>query len=227
MIEYKVWINCLLVRLKIRKILPAKVIGKEVVKECNDPLIRIDENADILFDDRMNKPIYLRNNVYEKLKVFIDEMKKEDLKIKLYDAYRSLDDQMSSWKKRLEETRKEFPDLSEEELVRKTSIKVANPTDKSNVGGHQTGGAIDITLINNNGEELDMGTKYEEYNKKTITDCKDITDIQKKNRKKLIKGLTKLGFVNFPGEWWHFCYGDKMWAAYKNKKECIYGYIEK
>ena len=39
--------------------------------------------------------------------------------------------------------------------------------------------------------------------------------------------LNGLDFVNFPGEWWHFCYGDKMWAAYKNKKECKYGYISK
>ena len=38
--------------------------------------------------------------------------------------------------------------------------------------------------------------------------------------------MKKLDFVNFPAEWWHYCYGDRMWAAYKGKKECFYGYIE-
>ena len=36
--------------------------------------------------------------------------------------------------------------------------------------------------------------------------------------------MQKLGFANFPAEWWHFCYGDKMWAAYKSKKTAFYGY---
>ncbi|HAE24988.1 MAG TPA: hypothetical protein DCG33_06580 [Prevotellaceae bacterium] len=30
------------------------------------------------------------------------------------------------------------------------------------------------------------------------------------------------GFANYPAEWWHFCYGDKMWAAYNNKKTAFY-----
>lgn len=33
-------------------------------------------------------------------------------------------------------------------------------------------------------------------------------------------------FVNYSGEWWHFCYGDKMWAAYKHRRYAIYGEIE-
>jgi len=29
------------------------------------------------------------------------------------------------------------------------------------------------------------------------------------------------GFSNFPGEWWHFSYGDRVWAAYLRKTHAI------
>ena len=39
------------------------------------------------------------------------------------------------------------------------------------------------------------------------------------------ESLINAGFVNYPAEWWHFSYGDKMWAAYGNKKSAMYGEI--
>lgn len=35
--------------------------------------------------------------------------------------------------------------------------------------------------------------------------------------------MEKAGFQNYPFEWWHYCYGDRMWAAYSGKKTCFYG----
>ena len=222
----KVIANYIMVRLGIRQILPSYYITKVILKENNDPLVRIDENKDILIADRMNPPIYLRKHVYEMLIKFIDEIKTDGYRVKLYDAYRSFEDQKNSWEKRLKETKIEHPELSDDKIRMLTSLKVSDVIDKNNVGGHQTGGAVDITLVDNNGKEIDMGTKYEEYNEKTITKNKFITNEQKQNRRYMIEKLEKLGFNNFPAEWWHFSYGDKMWAAYKNKKTCMYGYIE-
>ena len=39
------------------------------------------------------------------------------------------------------------------------------------------------------------------------------------------ESLINAGFVNYPAEWWHFSYGDKLWAAYSNKKSAMYGEI--
>jgi D-alanyl-D-alanine dipeptidase len=33
-------------------------------------------------------------------------------------------------------------------------------------------------------------------------------------------------FVWYPGEWWHYCYGDRMWAVYSGRTECMYGSLE-
>ena len=222
----KVLANYIMVRMGIRQILPGEIIKKVKLEENHDPLVRIDENENIIIADRMEPPIYLRSHVYDMLKSFIEEVGEDGYKVKLYDAYRSFDEQKASWEQRIKDTKAEHPDLPDEEIEKLTSLKVSNITDKENVGGHQTGGAIDITLVDKDGEELDMGTRYEEYSEKTHTKNSTITEEQKKNRRYMCEKLEKLGFNNFPAEWWHYSYGDKMWAAYKNKKTCMYGYIE-
>ena len=221
--EYKVWYNYLLFRLGLRKVLPKKIISNVKIEENNEELVMVDSNR-FIFDDMIEKPVYLRKSVYDKLCVFDEIVKEKSYKIKLFDAYRSIDKQKEVWLQALDETKKENPNANEEEIIRITTLKVANPT--SGIGGHQTGGAIDITLLDKDGNELDMGSKYLEHIPQTKTYCKDINDVQKSNREYLLKNLEKLGFVNFPTEWWHYCYGDKMWAAYSNKKTCMYGYVE-
>jgi len=46
------------------------------------------------------------------------------------------------------------------------------------------------------------------------------------NRKVLLDVMKKNGFVNYPGEWWHYSFGDRMWAAYLRKKVCHYGPVQ-
>ena len=84
-------------------------------------------------------------------------------------------------------------------------------------------GAVDISLCDQNGQDYDMGTGYLEVSSKIITDAKGLTQEQKKNRALLKKTMENEGFKNYPYEWWHFCYGDRMWAAYSGYKECFYG----
>ncbi len=53
----------------------------------------------------------------------------------------------------------------------------------------------------------------------------EITSEQKNNRK-ILRGLMETqDFVWYPGEWWHYSWGDRMWAIYKKKSECMYGQV--
>lgn len=218
---YKVWYNYFLFKLGKRKILPSKIINLVKVVENGEKLIKITCN-NIIVDKRVKYP-YLRESLVLKLELISELLKEKGYTLKIYDAYRSYEDQKKSWDKRLKETKIEHPNVDIKELERLTSLKVAKPT--KGHGGHQTGGAIDVTLIDKNGNELDMGTKYAEHNSKTKTDSNEITQEQKENRRILYDVLTDADFVNFPAEWWHYCYGDNMWAAYKKKKKCMYGFI--
>jgi len=121
--------------------------------------------------------------------------------IKVLSGYRSLDEQWKLWN--------ENPDSS----------RIANP--RNGGGGHQTGGAVDVTLIDADGNELDMGCGYLEFGCKTAT-----TAGWNKNRKMLYDAMVvHAGFINYPNECWHYSYGDKMWAAYARKKYAIYGAV--
>ena len=92
---------------------------------------------------------------------------------------------------------------------------------------HQCGGAVDLTLIDKNGNRLDMGTSLTDFGEKVHTNSNLITLEQKANRKNLYDAMTKAGFINYPLEWWHFDYGDNMWAAYSGLDKCFYGPINK
>ncbi len=38
--------------------------------------------------------------------------------------------------------------------------------------------------------------------------------------------MEQAGFQRHPGEWWHFCYGDQMWAWLSEATTAIYGRVE-
>ena len=88
---------------------------------------------------------------------------------------------------------------------------------------HQYGGAVDVTVIGPQGERLDMGTTLTDYGTKVHTENNLISEAQVKNRKILYEAMTNAGFINYPLEWWHYSYGDRMWAAYTNRDKCFYG----
>ena len=38
--------------------------------------------------------------------------------------------------------------------------------------------------------------------------------------------MTTAGFTNYPAEWWHYSYGDRMWAAYSHNKISFYNLVD-
>ena len=113
-----------------------------------------------------------------------------------------------------------FPDL----LYHETTKYSADP---DGCPPHSTGGAVDLTLTDYKGIELDMGTPIDTISELAQTFHKRIYKKAKENRKILYKAMVKKGFVNMPTEWWHYSYGDQYWAAFLNKKYARYGKTEK
>jgi D-alanyl-D-alanine dipeptidase len=102
---------------------------------------------------------------------------------------------------------------------------IANPY--THGSGHQTGAAVDLTLveIDESGSEvreLDMGTKMQEFNARTLTQNPLVTADQRENRELLLKAMEDAGFVNYPEEWWHFSYGERLWAELTGASETKY-----
>jgi len=85
---------------------------------------------------------------------------------------------------------------------------VANP---DRTGLHNYGMAVDLTICDNDGNPLDMGTPFDFFGRaaginmeaELIKEGK-LTARQVKNRKLLRKVMTEAGFLTIRGEWWHF-----------------------
>ncbi len=84
---------------------------------------------------------------------------------------------------------------------------------------HTTGGAVDLTIIRSDGSELNMGTAFDAFSEKADTAYfEDKSDYEiRDNRRLLYTVMTEVGFTNLPSEWWHYDYGDRFWAFYKNE----------
>ena len=85
---------------------------------------------------------------------------------------------------------------------------VANPK-----GGsiHNYGFALDISIVDESGKELDMGTPYDDFTElaqprfeEKFLQLGKLNAQQIKNRRLLRKVMEDAGFIQLPLEWWHF-----------------------
>ena len=84
---------------------------------------------------------------------------------------------------------------------------------------HTTGGAVDLSLMDDEGNMLDMGTAFDCFGTEAATDYYElhsINDTIRNNRRLLYNVMVSAGFTNLPSEWWHYDYGDRFWGYYTN-----------
>lgn len=210
--------NYVLVRLGIRHILPSYYIRRTIVEECGEPIVNLSDDSAIL--SAGGHPLFGRKSVITKLERIADKLSEQGMNLLVYELYRSVDRQKQMRREQMIALKNKYPELSEDEICKMTDKRVS-----AIGGGHQTGGAVDLTICRSDGTTLDMGTDYLEFNKHTETYSTFIAQQQIENRKLLNQMMTEEGFVNYPAEWWHFSYGDKMWAAYSHRKCAFYDII--
>jgi D-alanyl-D-alanine dipeptidase len=130
------------------------------------------------------------------------------------------------FERRLKRIWSESPGLSEQEAIALTSRFVAPPW----VAGHPSGGAVDVTLCDEAGQELDMGCGYDEDEAASNGACfsffSELGPIAQKHRTMMFAAMERAGFVNYPFEWWHWSFGDRYWATVKQHPHALYGPVE-
>ncbi len=155
-------------------------------------------------------------------------------KLKIDSAFRDRQEQEAIWETTYEKLRRRHPRFPREKLIRMTS-SLSLPTRGPILPFHLTGGAVDLALISPAGRQVEMvnrqpgaeGREQRAENwKEQTTDYPRLHKPIKKNRQILIEALTKAGFVNYPPKWWHWSYGDHLWALLKNKPYAIYGEVK-
>lgn len=212
-----------------------------LIVECNEPLVTIPDDRFILenppayvklgADYRGKSPYYLREGVLNRLIQAREKLAEiqPQWRIKIFDAYRPVwvqqfmvDYTFNSicLNRTLDVnllTAEEKASIYEE-VYQIWAIPSDNPLTPP---PHSTGSAIDLTLVDENGKEVDMGGDIDELSARSNPDYyKDSTNSQAKifhqNREILLEIMTYGGFRRHQGEWWHFSYGDQMWAWLQN-----------
>ena len=138
---------------------------------------------------------YLRKSTAEALvkanKAFIQL----GYRIKLFDCYRPLSVQKKMWK------------------ILPGTHYVANPAKGSK---HNRGAAVDLTLVDAQGRELNMGTPFDFFGKEEHHTYTEHTKEVLENRKLLKETLNKYNFKSIYSEWWHYEYRPEMQSKVEN-----------
>lgn len=81
---------------------------------------------------------------------------------------------------------------------------------------HSFGMAVDVTLAHRHGDELDMGTPFDDLTPRSHTDTEaamiaagDLSTVQVAHRRLLRTAMHHGGWVGIRSEWWHFDCGDR------------------
>ncbi|MGB9990522.1 M15 family metallopeptidase [Pseudoduganella rhizocola] len=82
---------------------------------------------------------------------------------------------------------------------------------------HSFGMALDITILDPSGAELDMGTGFDDLTERSHPALErellargELTEAQVANRQLLRDAMAGAGFVGINSEWWHFDCGDRV-----------------
>ncbi len=181
---------------KSQTVIPDVKIKKTAVVNDTTFVNIKDYNQDFVYDMKYaTVDNFLKTKVYDCAECFLrlktvnaiieanTEFMKLGYRIKFFDCYRPLDVQKKMWK-----------------IVSNPSY-VADPS-KGSI--HNRGGAVDITLIDSKGKELDMGTAFDFFGIEAGHNYLNFSSEIIKNRALLKQIMISKGFNSFDSEWWHY-----------------------
>ncbi|MBD2201017.1 D-alanyl-D-alanine dipeptidase [Calothrix sp. FACHB-1219] len=205
--------------------------------ECGEPLVEIPLKLFAVESPHpyeklgapygVHSPYYLRQIVVENLIQAQNylQLLRPHWYIQIFDAYRPVAVQQFmvdySFAQALNErglTEAELSPTQRQEIWELVyQIWAAPSLDEKTPPPHSTGAAIDVTLVNEQGQIVDMGSPIDEMSARSLPDYyANNQDPQAQqyhaHRQLLCDVMLKAGFQRNPREWWHFSFGDQMWA---------------
>ncbi|MDF3294409.1 M15 family metallopeptidase [Streptomyces silvisoli] len=196
------------------------------VRECGEPLVDVRRDSHLLVDGRKQDSdgafAYLREGVLNRL-VRAQELLPSGLRLLFVEGYRPPALQRRYFDEYAAELRAEHPRWLADQVHGAASRYVSPPE----IAPHSAGAAVDLTLVDADGHELDMGTRMnaspEESAGACYTGADNISAEARSHRAVLSAALTAAGLVNYPTEWWHWSYGDRYWALATRAEAADYG----
>jgi D-alanyl-D-alanine dipeptidase len=201
------------------------------ILDCGDALVAIPaefscvsphpyEKLGAPYGDR--SPFYLRQGVVDRLLLAQQTLQKNypNWQIQIFDAYRPVavqqfmvDYTFSELAQTQNLTPENLSDRQRQDILQQVYQFWAIPNlDPAMPPPHSTGAAIDVTLIDETGTEIDMGSPIDEISERSFPNHFAETSAFTQHRQILNDVMTTAGFKRHWNEWWHFSYGDQIWA---------------
>jgi beta-N-acetylhexosaminidase/D-alanyl-D-alanine dipeptidase len=133
---------------------------------------------------------FLRRAVAQRVVAAQKILQEQGLGLKIYDCYRPFNVQKRFWEI-----------MPVEGFVAKPVEENGRPVQGSK---HNRGAAVDLTLIDAQGNELEMPTPFDDFSEKAGRAYPGNSLKASANMKKLEATLAAQGFTPLPTEWWHF-----------------------
>jgi len=127
---------------------------------------------------------YLRYGTVSKLLKVCEELEKQGLYLKIWDAFRPASAQFALWEI--------CPDPQ----------YVANPN--RGYSSHTRGNTVDVTLVDAYGNELPMPSGYDDFTDAANREYLYCSEEARRNALLLEETMAKYGLQGYWGEWWHF-----------------------
>lgn len=197
------------------------------VRDCGEPLVEISSAQAIALDARERDAAgaygRVRAGVLERLCSASDGLP-DGVGFLVIEGHRGRAEQARRFALYEERVRRSGVD-DPAEVRRRASAFVA-PVE---VAPHCAGAALDLTLVDGDGVELDMGGAVNGHRTGHEQSCPlnaaGLSARARRNRGLLVRALAGVGFVNYPTEWWHWSYGDRYWALTTKADSAVYGPI--
>ncbi|NER78851.1 MAG: D-alanyl-D-alanine dipeptidase [Leptolyngbya sp. SIO1D8] len=216
---------------------PLKPYQHIPIHECGEPLTPLPlESVSVVtphpyqllgapYGDR--SPYWLRKSVTESLLQAQKTLqsKQPGWQLQIFDAYRPIPVQqfMVDYTARhlAQQQGQDFNQLSEpaqQSILAEVYQFWAAPSHNPNTPPpHSTGAAVDLTVVDEKGQPVDMGSPIDEVSPRSHPDYfQNSLDLKSQkfhhHRCQLCRVLVAAGFKQHPNEWWHFSQGDQLWA---------------
>jgi len=169
--------------------------------------------------------MFLREGVADKLLAVQERFR--IYRFKLWDGWRPRAVQKKLFDRFWNELKSKHPDWDNERLENEVT-QFVNLGDERIIPPHATGGTVDLTLVDSNGNEVDMGTEFDYFGPEAAAlyftqEGKNKTI--RENRKLFRDAMQEENFLVHPNEWWHFEYGTQSWALAQGKPSAFYGLV--
>lgn len=195
------------------------------------------EKLGAAYGDR--SPYFLRAGVIERLRVaqgYLETLQ-PGWRIQIFDAYRPIAVQQFMVDYTLAEQLRaiaadpahppRFEQLSEEQqrdlLDQVYQFWAVPHLDPRTPPPHSTGAAVDVTLVDAAGDPVPMGSLIDELSPRSYPDHfaaaapGSPAARAHAHRQLLLRVMSQAEFRRHPREWWHFSYGDQLWAWLGNQ----------